>query len=141
MKPSLYGSFVVLAPFPLAIVLGSLSLVACSSDSANPGPTVFDSGADVARMTVPDSTTAHPDAKVDTGTTKSVDGYVAPPVDAGMDALPFIEAGLPDVGACTSDAATCNSCYTQAQNPLNACAASTVNCVPFDNTRVPAGAP
>jgi hypothetical protein len=27
------------------------------------------------------------------------------------------------------------------QNPLNACSPATVNCIPFDNTRVPAGAP
>jgi hypothetical protein len=36
-----------------------------------------------------------------------------------------------------SDAATCNSCYSAtqaAQDPLNACAPETVNCIPFTKT-------
>jgi hypothetical protein len=42
-----------------------------------------------------------------------------------------------DTGGCTSDASTCNSCYTAAQavaDPLNACAPETVNCIPFTGT-------
>jgi hypothetical protein len=42
-----------------------------------------------------------------------------------------------DTGSCTSDASTCNSCLTAAQDPLNACAPETVNCQPFSASRVP----
>jgi hypothetical protein len=137
MKLSISRRFIVLMP----LLLASLAPAACSSDNANPGPTVFDSGADVARSKQPDSTAPDAPGKVDTGATQTPDGTAPPSHDAGVDALPFIEAGLPDVGVCTSDAATCNSCYTPAQNPLNGCSAAAANCIPFDNTRVPVNAP
>lgn len=140
MKPLFAHRFIVLAPFPLAALLASLALAACSSDSANPGPTVFDSGADVGHSKQTDATSSD-GSKAETGVTKTRDGSAPPPHDGGVDALPFIEAGLPDVGACVSDAANCNSCYTPAQNPLNGCSAAAANCMPFDNTRIPAGAP
>jgi hypothetical protein len=47
------------------------------------------------------------------------------------------DAPVIDTGSCTSDASTCNSCYTAsqaAQDPLNACAPETVNCIPFTKT-------
>jgi hypothetical protein len=40
--------------------------------------------------------------------------------------------------ACESDATTCNSCT--ATDLYNACSTYTKYCVPFDKTRVPAGA-
>ena len=49
--------------------------------------------------------------------------------------------GLPDVGSCKSDASTCNSCYTPAQDPVNGCSPASANCIKFDNTRVPASVP
>jgi hypothetical protein len=42
-----------------------------------------------------------------------------------------------DTGSCTSDASACNSCYTAQQaeqDPLNACAPETANCIPFTGT-------
>jgi hypothetical protein len=59
------------------------------------------------------------------------------PTDSGS--LP--DTNLPDVGNCTSDASTCNSCYTVTQDPRNACSPYTVSCIPFDNTKIPSGAP
>jgi hypothetical protein len=38
---------------------------------------------------------------------------------------------------CTSDAGNCNSCVTPQQDPLNACAPGTANCISFDKGRVP----
>ena len=113
----------LLAPLAaVAIVLGSAaSLVACSSDdsSANPQPTVHDSG------TAADSTTG---------------GDSSP----GNDGATTMDSAVIDTGTCMSDATTCNSCYTPqqaAQDPYNACAPSTANCIKFDNSRVPANVP
>jgi hypothetical protein len=39
--------------------------------------------------------------------------------------------------SCQSDASTCNSCTTPANDPYNACSEQAANCVPFDNNRVP----
>lgn len=67
--------------------------------------------------------------------------------DAGEEAGQENEAGEggetadapTDTGpACESDATTCNSCTTT--DPYNACSTYTKYCVPFDKTRVPAGA-
>jgi hypothetical protein len=108
----------------LGLAGATLTFVACSSDdSSNPGPvTVFDSGVsnqgDSSVVTNPDT------------------GTVITQMEASV-----LDSSLPDVGSCVPDAATCNSCYTPAQNPLNGCSPATVNCLPFDNTRVPVGAP
>ena len=59
---------------------------------------------------------------------------VIPSEDAGVDTGTSV---VPETGACTSDAATCNSCATPAEDPYNACSESAGNCVPFDNERVP----
>ncbi len=137
MKPFLSIRLGVLT---LALAAFGAALAACSSDSANPspGPTVFDSGADRSVSKQPDTGTPH----VDGGTKPSPDGTVGTPdAPSGKDVVVQIEASLPDVGSCTSDASTCNSCFTIQQDPLNACSPATVNCIPFDNTRVPAGAP
>jgi hypothetical protein len=137
MKPSRSICLFVLT---LASTTFGSGLAACSSDSANPspGPTVFDSGADRSVSKQPDGSTAHPDG----GSKPSPDGTVGTPdAPTGMDVIVQIEATLPDVGSCKSDASTCNSCFTVQQNPLNACSPATVACIPFDNTRVPAGAP
>jgi hypothetical protein len=119
MKPSKLVTFAALACIVPA--LGG-AFVACSStNAANPGPTTFDSG-----------TPNNPD----TGTPNQDSG---PP--GNQDSGPPIDGNLPDVGNCASDSAVCNSCYTPAQNPLNGCSPAAVNCIPFDNTRVPDGAP
>ena len=104
-------------------------MVACSSDDSNANPT--------------------PVVNPDSGAANQIDSYVPPTGDDDGSITPTvvtrehlgIDANLPDVGACVSDAATCNSCYTVQQNPLNGCSPATVNCIPFDNTRVPVGAP
>jgi hypothetical protein len=137
MKPS---TSIRLGVLTLALTTLGAALAACSSNSANPspGPTVFDSGADRSVAKQPDGSMSHPDG----GSTHSPDGTVGTPdTSAGMDVVVQIEATLPDVGSCKSDASTCNSCFTVQQNPLNACSPATVDCIPFDNTRVPAGAP
>jgi hypothetical protein len=135
MKPTLRSPFAAL----LAILAFSgADMLACSSDSANPTPTVFDSGADSKTPKKGDSGgTPH----VDSGTGPGSPDATMPTRDAAHDAIVQIEATLPDVGACMPDAMACNSCYTPAQNPLNGCSPATVNCIPFDNTRVPSGAP
>jgi hypothetical protein len=94
-------------------------IVACSSDTpADSGPT----------------------AQRDSGTPNQPD--TSTPVTPGDDSgLPPIDAALPDAGDCKSDAATCNSCFTPQQDPVNGCSPATVNCIPFDGTRVPANAP
>jgi hypothetical protein len=115
------------------------SLTGCSSSNANPSPTVFDSGSDTSTPT-PDASKSADTGVDSTSPTQDAgsvgDADAATPQDGGL-----IDGSLPDVGACTSDAATCNSCYTPAQNPLNGCSPASVNCIPFDNTRVPTGAP
>jgi hypothetical protein len=106
----------------LSIALASsAAFVACSSDdsNANPGPTPLDgsSGTDTGGGNV--------DSGSDTG-----GGNGDSSTDAPTDAPP-----------CTTDAATCNSCVTPQQDPLHACSPATANCIPFDNTRVPANVP
>jgi hypothetical protein len=110
----------------LSLVLGAialatgLALAACSSNDngGNPGPTAHDAG-----------------------TTNQPDTSVPPTTDGGSqeDTGPGIDASLPDVGACQSDSSTCNSCYAPKDDPVNGCSPYTVNCIKFDNTRVPAG--
>jgi len=95
--------------------------VACSSSSngGNPTPTNYDSG------TAPDTTTSSSG-----GDSSSTTDTSAPTPDS-----PSL-----DTGGCTSDASTCNSCYTAAQaaaDPYNACSPYTAACIPFDPTRVP----
>ena len=123
MKPSTFTRLAVVA---VGLVVATGAFLACSSDNSNPGPvTVFDSGTQ--------------DAYVPPGTDANVppaDGNVGPQPEASL-----LDTNLPDVGNCVSDASTCNSCYTPAQDPLNGCSPATVNCIPFDNTRVPSGAP
>lgn len=100
----------------------SAVVAACSSDSTgdNTKPTVHqDSG-----------TPNQPDTSV----------MPIPPASDGGGVDP-IDAALPDVGACKSDASTCNSCYTPVQDPVNGCSPAAANCIKFDNTRVPANVP
>lgn len=112
----------LLAPLAAAaIVLSSTAMfVACSSDNAaTPGPTSHDSG---------------------TGSDSSMNTDTGGGGDTGA-----MDTGVIDTGSCVSDAATCNSCYSPMQNmqdPYNACASSTANCIPFNNgTRVPPNVP
>jgi hypothetical protein len=107
--------------FRLAAVVGmamassALALaIACSGDDnhGNPAPTQRDSGG--------------PDSTMPTGD----DGGNPPQQDAGTDATP-----IPD--ASCSDSSKCNSCTTQANDPLNSCSPYTANCIPFDPSRVP----
>ena len=105
------------------ISLGAAAVVACSDDKTEPTPT-----------------TPH-----DSGTSNQVDSATPPNNDSGPignnDSGEPIDSALPDVGACATDAGSCNSCYTPQQDPVNGCSPATVNCVKFDNTRVPANAP
>jgi hypothetical protein len=117
-------SSTLFAPLAIAAILASsaAALVACGGDdsNANPQPQQHDSG---------------------TG----VDGSMTGDSGGNSDSGGNMDSGLPDTGNCVSDAATCNSCYSAmqaAQDPYNACAPSTANCVPFANgTRVPANVP
>jgi hypothetical protein len=104
-------------------VASSTAVVACSSDdSSNPAPAPLDA-----------STGNDTGAGADTGATTDSGGHA----DTGT----TTDSGTPDTGPCTSDAATCNSCVTAATDPLHACSPATANCIPFDNTRVPANVP
>jgi len=111
----------LLAFAALLAAAATSGIVACSSDSpADSGPT----------------------AQKDSGTPNQPDTSTpTPPPPGGDSGLPPIDAALPDAGDCKSDAATCNSCYTPQQDPVNGCSPVTVNCIPFDGTRVPANAP
>jgi hypothetical protein len=111
--------FVTLSSFAVVFV-SSATFVACSSDDSNAGPTPLDA-----------STGADGNINADTG----------PGTDSGHADTGTTDGGAPDTGSCTSDAATCNSCVTPAQDPLHACSPATANCIPFDNTRVPANVP
>jgi hypothetical protein len=128
-----------LAAVAVGLASAMTVFVACSSDdNANPGPvTPFDSGptADTYVPPVDAPVGPQPEASTADGGPSTSDGSTP---DANQI---VIDANLPDVGNCVSDAATCNSCYTPAQNPLNGCSPYSVNCIPFDNTRVPSGAP
>jgi hypothetical protein len=139
MKLSNYQRLAVLAA-GLAVAAGAF--LACSSDNSNPIPVnVFDSGQNTQDANVQPGQDANvqpgQDANIQPGQDANVsqDGNVTPS-DASL-----LDTNLPDVGTCTSDASTCNSCYTPAQDPLNGCSPATVNCIPFDNSRVPSGAP
>ncbi len=130
MKPVILSSAVV----ALSIVV----LAGCSS-SSNPAPaTVFDSGNEASPQ--PEGGKPEASTKTDGGIPDAPPADVTVTTDAPADVL-VIDGNLPDVGNCMSDAAACNSCYTPAQDPLNGCSPATVNCIPFDNTRVPTGAP
>jgi hypothetical protein len=101
------------AIFGAIVACGAVAAYGCSSNNNNngPGPTQHDSGTD--------------------GTTSS----------SGSTSDGSTDAPTIDTGSCVTDASGCNSCYNAqqaAQDPLNACAPSTVNCIPFDNTKVPA---
>lgn len=105
---SVLGSFVL---------CGLVTAYGCSSGgSNNPGPSSHDAGNDTT------SSSSGGTASSSGGTTNDSGGSDAPVIDTG---------------SCTSDASTCNSCYTAsqaAQDPLNACAPETANCIPFTGT-------
>jgi hypothetical protein len=107
-----------LALATFALTFSAAAFVACGGDdSSQPGPTPRDGGA----------------------TDSSIQTDGSNPSDSASDSNMVI-----DTGACVSDAATCNSCYTQQQaqqDPYNACSPATANCIPFDTTRVPANVP
>jgi|HubBroStandDraft_2_1064218.scaffolds.fasta_scaffold954505_2 hypothetical protein len=109
---NLSARFAVLA---LVVGAGSASAYGCSSsNSSNPAPSTHDSGTDV---TTNDGS----------GSSSGGGGN-----DGSMNDVVVI-----DTGSCMSDASTCNSCYTtmEAQeDPLNACAPETANCIPFTQT-------
>jgi hypothetical protein len=81
---------------------------ACSSDNNNPAPMMTDDG----------------------GGSSSSGGGAGSSSSSG--------GGSTDDAACGSDAATCNSCTTSDTDPYNACSSFVTNCIPFDDTRVPA---
>ena len=117
-----------LAGVSLVSVAASVAAVACSGDNSNgnPAPTQNDSG-------TTDSTTSGDDSSTGDDSSMGTDSSTGTDSGGGMDVV------LIDTGSCVSDAATCNSCYnaTQAaQDPYNACTPYTVNCTPFDNTRI-----
>jgi hypothetical protein len=106
----------------LAFVAATACVTAygCSSsnDNGNPGPSSHDGGN--ADSTASSSSGGSSGSSSGTGDSSG-----------GAD-VPVI-----DTGSCTSDASTCNSCYTAqqaAEDPLNACAPETVNCIPFTGT-------
>ena len=113
-----------LAVIGMVSVLGVVTAYGCSSSSngGNPGPSSHEGGAD--------------------GTTSSSGGSSSGGSSSGGSSSGINEGGGQDVpvidtGTCQSDASTCNSCYsaTQAeQDPLNACAPETANCIPFTGT-------
>jgi hypothetical protein len=131
-----------LAVAVLAVGVSALAtiVVACSSDDSSTGttPPVFDSsvtGTDTGVSATPDGSSP------DTSVIQS---------DSGLQpdtSVVILDSSLPDVGTCVSDAMVmydaqvCNSCYTPAANPLNGCSPYTVNCIPYDNSQVPASAP
>jgi hypothetical protein len=116
--------------FRLAIVLlvataGTALAYGCSSNdnSNNPGPSSHDGGGN-------DSTASSGSGGSSGGSSGSSSGGIGD--SSGGADVPVI-----DTGACTSDASSCNSCYTAqqaAEDPLNACAPETVNCIPFTKT-------
>jgi len=103
-----------LAILALVVSAGSASAYGCSSsNSSNPAPSSKDSGSD--------------------GTSSGSSGSSS---GGGSDGS-MNDAVVIDTGSCTSDASACNSCYTQMQqqeDPLNACAPETANCIPFTQT-------
>jgi len=107
----------------LALVFSTAAtFVACSSDdNANPSPTPLDASVGT-------------DSGVDSGPGADTGGGHS---DSSADA----PGDAPDATPCTTDAATCNSCVTPQQDPLHACSPATANCIPFDNSRVPANVP
>jgi hypothetical protein len=108
----------------LATAIGFVA--GCSSDDSSNNPIIpVDAGPQ------PDSTVPTTDSS-----TPGQDSST-PVTDSGS--LP--DTNLPDVGNCVSDAATCNSCYTITQDPRNACSPYSVSCIPFDNSKIPSGAP
>jgi hypothetical protein len=113
MSPkNLNGRLAVLA---LACATGIAAAQGCSSsNSNNPGPSSHDAGND---------TTSSGSSGGSSGSSGGTEG--------GMDVVNI------DTGSCTSDASTCNSCYSNMQaqeDPLNACAPETANCIPFTKT-------
>jgi len=109
-----------LAIIALVVTCGGALAYGCSSDNnTNPAPSSHDAGGT-------DSTASSSSG----GGSGSSSGSIGD--SSGGADVPVI-----DTGACTSDASTCNSCYTAtqaAQDPLNACAPETVNCIPFTGT-------
>jgi len=113
-----------LAYLALAATAAMATAYGCSGDdtSNNPGPSSHDGGGS--------DSTASSSGGSSGGSSGSSSGTVGD--SSGGADVPVI-----DTGSCTSDAATCNSCYTAAQaaqDPLNACAPETVNCIPFTKT-------
>jgi hypothetical protein len=112
-----------LVTFALVACAASVTAYGCSGDDSNAGPSASSNeGGD---------STASSSSGGSSGSSGSSSGSVGDS-SGGTDAPVII-----DTGACASDAATCNSCYTAmqaAQDPLNACAPETVNCIPFTGT-------
>jgi hypothetical protein len=108
------------------VVAGSAALAyGCSSNTndTNPAPSSHDAGGT-------DSTASSSSGGGSGSGSGSSSGGIGD--SSGGADVPII-----DTGACTSDASTCNSCYTAqqaAQDPLNACAPETLNCIPFTGT-------
>jgi hypothetical protein len=135
----------------LATTTSVFAFAGCGGDdSSNPTPTQQDSGADSATK---DS--GKDGGKKDTGPQGDDSSTDSPTGDDGADVTTGDDGGEDagdgsedavslDTGPnCVSDSSTCNSCYDDAQaaeNPFNACSQYTKDCVPFDKTRVPAGA-
>jgi hypothetical protein len=114
-----------LASLAAAAAMATVTAYGCSSsNSNNPAPSTHDAGGD---------STASSSGGSSGGSSGSSSGSVGDS-SGGADVVVL------DTGTCTSDASTCNSCYTAQQavaDPLNACAPETVNCIPFTGT-VPA---
>ena len=100
-------------------LFGVVSAYGCSSSSGNgnPGPSSHEGGTD--------------------GTASSSGGSSSGGSSSGSSNESGADVPIIDTGSCVSDAATCNSCYSAAQaaqDPLNACAPETANCIPFTGT-------
>jgi hypothetical protein len=103
----------------MVALLGVATAYGCSSSSGggNPGPSSHEGGTD--------------------GTASSSGGSSSGGSSSGVNEGGGQDAVVIDTGSCTSDASTCNSCYSAtqaAQDPLNACAPETANCIPFTGT-------
>jgi hypothetical protein len=112
-----------LAVFALVCATGAAIANGCSSsDNNNPAPSTNDGGHDAT------SSSSSGGSGSSSGGSGSSSGGGN---EGGVD-VPVIDTGM-----CTSDASTCNSCYTPtqaAEDPLNACAPETANCIAFTRT-------
>ena len=122
MNSNLYNRLAMLA---LLGGMASVTAYGCSSNDNgnNPGPSRHDGGGN-------DSTASSSSGGSSGGSSGSSSGGIGD--SSGGADVPVI-----DTGTCTSDASSCNSCYTAqqaAEDPLNACAPETVNCIPVTKT-------